>query len=88
MKFVPAVARLLCLALPGFFLTMFAQNKGALCTEISNPRRIFKQVYGSSYPSYSVCDELETGTEEDSSSVAAPRSASGKLSPHVCPRAT
>ena len=32
MKFVPAVARLFCLALPGSFLTMFAQNKGELCT--------------------------------------------------------
>ena len=31
-KFVPAVTRLFCLALPGSFLTMFAQNKGALCT--------------------------------------------------------
>ena len=31
-KFVPAVARLICLALPGSFLTMFAQNKGDLCT--------------------------------------------------------
>ena len=30
-KFVPAVARLFCLALPGSFLTMFAQNKGDLC---------------------------------------------------------
>ena len=30
--FVPAVARLFCLALPGSFLTMFAQNKGDLCT--------------------------------------------------------
>ena len=31
-KFIPAVARLFCLALPGSFLTMFAQNKGDLCT--------------------------------------------------------
>ena len=31
-KFVPALARLFCLALPGSFLTMFAQNKGDLCT--------------------------------------------------------
>ena len=31
MKFVPAVARLFCLALPGSFLTMLAQNKGDLC---------------------------------------------------------
>ena len=31
-KFLPAVARLLCLALPGSFLTMFAQNKVDLCT--------------------------------------------------------
>ena len=31
-KFVPAVARLFCLALPGSFLTVFAQNKGDLCT--------------------------------------------------------
>ena len=31
-KFVPAVARLFCLALPGSFLTMFAHNKGDLCT--------------------------------------------------------
>ena len=31
-KFVPAVARLFCLALPGSFLTMFAQNKGDLCS--------------------------------------------------------
>ena len=30
-KFVPAVARLFCLALPESFLTMFAQNKGDLC---------------------------------------------------------
>ena len=30
-KFVPAVARLFCLALPGSFLTMFAQNKGDPC---------------------------------------------------------
>ena len=30
-KFVPDVARLICLALPGSFLTMFAQNKGDLC---------------------------------------------------------
>ena len=30
-KFVPAVARLFCLALPGSFLTIFAQNKGDLC---------------------------------------------------------
>ena len=30
-KFVPAVARLFCLALPGSFLTMFAQNKVELC---------------------------------------------------------
>ena len=30
-KFVPAVARLFCLALPGSFLDMFAQNKGDLC---------------------------------------------------------
>ena len=37
-KFVPAVARLLCLALPGSFLTMFAQNKGDLCkTEVTVP---------------------------------------------------
>ena len=34
-KFVPAVARLSCLALPGSFLTMFAQNKGNLCRIIS-----------------------------------------------------
>ena len=32
MKFVPAVARLFGLALSGSFLTMFAQNKGDLCT--------------------------------------------------------
>ena len=32
-KFVPAVARLLCLALPGSFLTMFVQYKEDLCTE-------------------------------------------------------
>ena len=32
MKFVPAVARLFCLALPESFLTMFEQNKGDLCT--------------------------------------------------------
>ena len=31
-KFVPGVARLFCLALPGFLLNMFAQNKGDLCT--------------------------------------------------------
>ena len=31
-KFVPAVARLFHLALPVSFLTMFAQNKGDLCT--------------------------------------------------------
>ena len=31
-KFAPAVARLVCLALPGSFLDMFAQNKGDLCT--------------------------------------------------------
>ena len=31
-KIVPAVAILFCLALPGSFLTMFAQNKGDLCT--------------------------------------------------------
>ena len=30
-KFVPAVARVFCLALLGPFLTMFAQNKGDLC---------------------------------------------------------
>ena len=30
-KFVPAVARLFCLALPGSFLTMFVQNKGDPC---------------------------------------------------------
>ena len=30
-KFVPAVARLVCLALPGSFLTMLAHNKGDLC---------------------------------------------------------
>ena len=31
-KFTPAVAYLLCLALPGSFLNMFAQNKGDLCS--------------------------------------------------------
>ena len=31
-KFVPAVARLFCLALPGSFVTIFAQNKGDLST--------------------------------------------------------
>ena len=31
-KFVPAVARLYCLAMPGSFLDMFAQNKVDLCT--------------------------------------------------------
>ena len=31
MKFVPAVASLFCLAQPGSFSTMFAQNKGDLC---------------------------------------------------------
>ena len=35
-KFVPAVARLFCLALPGSFLTMFAQNKGDLCTGLGS----------------------------------------------------
>ena len=30
-KFSPAVARLFCLALPGSFLNMFAQNKVDLC---------------------------------------------------------
>ena len=30
-KFVPPVPRLFCLALPGSFSTMFAQNKGDLC---------------------------------------------------------
>ena len=35
-KYVPAVARLFCLALPGSFLTMFAQNKGDLCTYIGS----------------------------------------------------
>ena len=30
-KFVPVVARLFCLSLPGSFLNMFAQNKGDLC---------------------------------------------------------
>ena len=33
-KFVPAVARLSCLALPESFLTMFAQNIGDLCTGV------------------------------------------------------
>ena len=34
-KFVPAVARLFCLALPGSFLKMcFAQNKGDLCRHL------------------------------------------------------
>ena len=32
MKFVPAVATMFCLTLPGSFLTMYAQNKGDLCT--------------------------------------------------------
>ena len=30
-KFVTAVATLFCLALPGSFLNVFAQNKGDLC---------------------------------------------------------
>ena len=33
-KIVPAVARLFCLALPGPFLTMFAQNKEDLCSSV------------------------------------------------------
>ena len=37
-KFVPAIARLFCLALPWSFLTMFAQNKGDLCSERVNER--------------------------------------------------
>ena len=37
MKFVPAVARLFCLALPGPFLTMFAQNKKDLCCSSKAP---------------------------------------------------
>ena len=32
-KFVLAIARLFCMALPGSFLTMLAQNKGDLCTK-------------------------------------------------------
>ena len=39
-KFVPAVARLFCLALPGPFLTMFSQNKGDLCSSF----RLFYQL--------------------------------------------
>ena len=31
-KFVPAVARMFCLALPGSFLNVFTQNKGDLCS--------------------------------------------------------
>ena len=31
-KFVPAVARLFCLALPGSFLTMLVQNNGDPCS--------------------------------------------------------
>ena len=31
-KFVPAVAYLLCLALPGSFLNVFEQNKGDICS--------------------------------------------------------
>ena len=37
-KFVPAVARLFCLARPGSSLTMFAQNKGDLCTSWTSAR--------------------------------------------------
>ena len=33
-KFVPAVNRLFCLALPGSFLTMFVQNKVDLCIRL------------------------------------------------------
>ena len=36
-KFVPSVARLFCLALPGSFLTMFAQNKEELCCSSKAP---------------------------------------------------
>ena len=32
--FVPAVARLFCLALPGSFLTLFVKNKGDLCINL------------------------------------------------------
>ena len=39
-KFVPTVARLFCLAVPGSFLTMFAQNKGDLCSMSFSPYRI------------------------------------------------
>ena len=39
-KFVPAVARLFCLALSGSFLNMFAQNKEDLCIVISKPVKI------------------------------------------------
>ena len=41
-KFVSAVARLFRLALPGSFLTMFAQNKGDLC--------MLRWIYVSCYP--------------------------------------
>ena len=36
MKFVPAVATLFCLAMPGSFFNRLAQNKVDLCTAVSS----------------------------------------------------
>ena len=46
MKFVPAVARLFCLALPGSFLDMFAQNKVDLVDIIAPRARALSGYYG------------------------------------------
>ena len=46
-KFVAAVARLFCLALPGSILNVFVQNKGDLCmvaSKMQNVIRLLKAV--------------------------------------------